>query len=283
MALPLHRRLAAGWRCPGGQDIDQLDRQLRARADAWRRRLDLLELRVRCQRHRYGNAVCEFTPAGTNLEYYGSTQASYGALSNTAGIAIGPAGRIYVVNADYSLVTVLNPDGSFYTDLGLQSDPANTAQDLSFPQGIAVTADGTVYVADGGNGRVAEYSPAPVAAVVSGVTGAAKLTGAAAARPANPGFPRLSSSGAATGAAIALALAALTGFLAWRRRVAAARPVPGTPAQATSPAANSVAASGSNPEPNGNAAHRDLDAGEPQRARSGSDREPAAPCAGAGQ
>jgi tripartite motif-containing protein 71 len=82
-----------------------------------------------------GNAVYEFTPAGTSLEYYGSTQASYGAFSNTAGIAIGPAGRIYVVNADYSLVTVLNPDGSFYTEFGLQSDPANAAEDLSFPQG----------------------------------------------------------------------------------------------------------------------------------------------------
>jgi phospholipase C len=199
-----------------------------------------------------GNAVYEFTPAGTNLEYYGSTQASYGAFSNTAGIAIGPAGRIYVVNADYSLVTVLNPDGSFYTEFGLQSDPANAAQDLSFPQGIAVTAGGTVYVADSGNGRVVEYSPAPVAAAVAGGTSAAGLTGAAATRPASTGFRWLSSSGAATGAAIALALATLTGFLAWRRRVAAARPVPVTPALTALPG-DSVVASGNNSDTTGNA------------------------------
>ena len=39
-----------------------------------------------------GNAVYEFAPDGTNLQYYGSTQAQYGAFSNTAGIAIGRPG-----------------------------------------------------------------------------------------------------------------------------------------------------------------------------------------------
>ena len=114
-----------------------------------------------------GNAVYEFAPDGTNLQYFGSTQASYGAFSNTSGIAIGPAGRIYVVNEDYGLVTVLNPDGSSYTEFGLQANAGQGGEDLEFPQGIAVTAAGTVYVADSGNGRVVEYSPAPGSAATA--------------------------------------------------------------------------------------------------------------------
>jgi phospholipase C len=111
-----------------------------------------------------GNAVWEINPslsASDNpVNYYGTTQASYGAFSNTAGIALGQDDRIYVAQPDYGFVTVLNSDGSFYTEFGLQHDPASGAEDLEFPYGIAVTANGTVYVADSGNGRVVEYSPA---------------------------------------------------------------------------------------------------------------------------
>ena len=160
-----------------------------------------------------GNAVYEFAPDGTNLEYYGSTQAEYGAFSNTAGVAIGPAGKIYVVNADYSLVTVLNPDGSFYTEFGLQADPRNAAQNLAFPEGIAVTANGTVFVADSANGRVVEYSAANAS------------TAAAVIRPAAAGFP-WQRAGLATG--FGLALGALIGLVVLRRRrvpaIAAAMP-----------------------------------------------------------
>jgi phospholipase C len=124
-----------------------------------------------------GNAVYEFTPGGTNLEYYGNTQAEYGAFSNIAGIAIGPAGRIYVVQPDYGFVTVLNPDGSFYTEFGLQSGPAKSSRDLAFPEGIAVTASGTVYVADSGNGRVVVYRPASASGAAAGVAGPAGTRG----------------------------------------------------------------------------------------------------------
>jgi len=178
-----------------------------------------------------GNAVYEFATDGTNLEYYGSTQAEYGAFSNTAGIAIGPAGKIYVVNADYSLVTVLNPDGSFYTEFGLQSDPASAAEDLAFPQGIAVTADGTVYVADSGNGRVVEYSPARA------------VTAAAVIRPAGAGSPSRPTGFAL---AIILALAALAGVVALRRRrvpmPASTGPLPASTALANTALANTAPA-----------------------------------------
>jgi phospholipase C len=157
-----------------------------------------------------GNAVYEFTPSGTNLQYYGSTQASYGAFSNTAGLAIGPDNRIYVVQPDYGFVTVLNPDGSFYTEFGLQSRRSDAAENLSFPYGIAVAADGTVYVADSGNGRIAEYSPA------------ADPAAAAVLLPAGTGVPWLPVT-----LAVLAALAAAGLALLWlRRRRPAGRPVP---------------------------------------------------------
>jgi streptogramin lyase len=89
-----------------------------------------------------GNAVYEFSAAGSQLEDYNSTQAEYGALSNPGGIAVGPGGRIYVAQPDYGWVTVYNPDGSFYTEFGLQADTGRASEDLAFPQDLAITPGG---------------------------------------------------------------------------------------------------------------------------------------------
>ncbi len=117
------------------------------------------DLWVASPNYAIGNAVYEFAPDGSQLQIFYATQASYGAFSNPAYIAVGPDGRVYVTQPDYGLVTVLNPDGSFYTEFGLQADPADAGQDLSFPNGIAIAPDGTVYVADTGNGRIVRFAP----------------------------------------------------------------------------------------------------------------------------
>ncbi len=107
-----------------------------------------------------GNTVDEFSAAGRPVASFGTTQAGYGDLGDTGGIAIGPAGRVYVAQPDYGLVSVFSPDGNFYTEFGLRSDPAQASEDLEFPQGLAVAATGQVWVADSGDNRIAEFGPA---------------------------------------------------------------------------------------------------------------------------
>ena len=106
-----------------------------------------------------GNAVDEFSAAGRSLQSFGTTQAGYGDLGDTGGIAIGPASRVYVAQPDYGWVSVFGRNGLFYTEFGLRSDPAQASEDLEFPQGLAVTATGQVWVADSGDNRIAEFGP----------------------------------------------------------------------------------------------------------------------------
>jgi sugar lactone lactonase YvrE len=107
-----------------------------------------------------GNAVYEFSRRGSLIRSFGSTQASYGALSNPAAIAVGGSGLLYVVQPDYGWVTVFKPDGNFSTEFGLQSSAATESEDLQSPQGIAIGPTGDIWVADTGNNRVVEYTPA---------------------------------------------------------------------------------------------------------------------------
>ena len=166
-----------------------------------------------------GNQVYEFSPAGAQLLSFGGTQASYGALGNTGGIAVGPDGKIYVAQSDYNLVSVFNSGGVFETEFGLQSNPANAAENLAAPEGLTVAASGAVLVADTGNDRLVEFSPASGSA-------------AAAVVPLAP-----TSGGPGVRLIIGLSLAALLltaagawGILAYRRR-------PGRPAPAPAPVA----------------------------------------------
>jgi phospholipase C len=107
------------------------------------------------------SSVREYSPAGHQLRSFGVTQAGYGDLGNPGGIAVGPAGRIYLAQPDYGLVSVFSPDGSFYTEFGLQPDPARAGEDLEFPQAVAVAATGPVWVADTGHDRIFQFGRVP--------------------------------------------------------------------------------------------------------------------------
>ncbi len=174
-----------------------------------------------------GNGVYEFSPSGRRLRAFGTTQAGYGDFGDLGGIAIGPAGQLYVTQPDYGLVTEFSPDGRFITEFGLQPQVAKASQDLEFPQALAVTVKDQIWVADSGRDRVAEFGSAPGSA--------------APAAPVVPGGPPVA---ATIGEClIALVLIALGAYLAHRRNQgrpaephARATAVP-PPPRATTPAA----------------------------------------------
>ncbi len=120
-----------------------------------------------------GNSVQEFSPAGHRLLSFGATQAGYGDLGDLGGIAVGPAGKVYVTQPDYGLVSVFSPAGRFITEFGRQPGLAKADEDLEFPQSVAVTAKDQIWVADSGRNRISEFgsapgSAAPAAPVVPG-------------------------------------------------------------------------------------------------------------------
>jgi len=121
-----------------------------------------------------GSSVDEFSPAGAKLRQFGTVQAGYGDLGNTGGIAAGPDGLLYVAQPDYGWVSVFRPDGSISTEFGLQPDPANGREDLQFPQSLAISSGGRVYVADDGNNRIAEFAGASPAGLPTEPPGAAR-------------------------------------------------------------------------------------------------------------
>src|SRR5690348_9847190 len=151
-----------------------------------------------------GNSVREYSPAGRPLRSFGATQAGYGDLSNPGGIAVGPGGQIYVAQPDYGLVSVFSPAGRFYTEFGLQGELARAADDLEFPQDVAVAATGQVWVADSGHNRVVQFDRVPG----TPVTGAPVV-------PSGPSWPLITGE-----CLLALVIMALGWYLARRARSA---------------------------------------------------------------
>ena len=78
-----------------------------------------------------GNTIDEFSPAGQRLTSFGTTQAGYGDLGDTGGIAIGPGGKIYVAQPDYGWITVFGRNGDFVTEFGLRSGALQNPQSLA--------------------------------------------------------------------------------------------------------------------------------------------------------
>lgn len=76
-------------------------------------------------------------------------------LSSPAGLAVGPAGEVYVAETGASRVRVFSPDGEPLRAFGRKGSGGG---ELSKPRSVAVGADGRVYVADTGNDRVQVFT-----------------------------------------------------------------------------------------------------------------------------
>jgi sugar lactone lactonase YvrE len=86
-------------------------------------------------------------------------------LEDASALAAGPDGSVYVVEETGNRVRRIAPDGTISTVAGKRSQgfsgdggPGPAAQ-LFFPNGVAIAADGTVYISDTVNNRIRQVSP----------------------------------------------------------------------------------------------------------------------------
>jgi NHL repeat len=123
-------------------------------------------------------------------------------IDDPTGLAVNAAGDVFIADSVNNKIRELSPTGTITTfagngTAGFAGDggPAADAE-LSSPTGVAVDAAGDVYVADTGNDRIREITPAGIITTVAG-TGAIGFAGDGG--PAN--YARLNAPGAvATGA-----------------------------------------------------------------------------------
>jgi sugar lactone lactonase YvrE len=98
---------------------------------------------------------------GTEYRYQGVPNEFSTSLSRPAGIALGSDGKLYITDSDNHLIRVWNPKSKIITsiagngraDFAGDGGPASQCS-LNYPFGIAVDADGTLYIADTFNHRI---------------------------------------------------------------------------------------------------------------------------------
>ncbi len=122
------------------------------------------------------NRVYQFTNEGQLLRSWGGLGTGAGEFTGPAGIAVSPAGEVYVVDSLGYRVEVFTSEGEFLRQWGSWCDlyihPGRGCRDsdgqgplesgdgqLSSPWGIALDAQGRVYVADSANKRIQVFTP----------------------------------------------------------------------------------------------------------------------------
>jgi uncharacterized protein (TIGR03437 family) len=107
-------------------------------------------------------------------------QAIRAQLNKPSGITIDAAGNVYVADTNNSRIRKITTDGTITTIAGSRSTGyggdggSATAAALNFPRSIAVSSNGTVYIADTGNHAIRVLTPS--FPTIGGVTNAASFT-----------------------------------------------------------------------------------------------------------
>jgi secreted PhoX family phosphatase len=131
---------------------------------------------------KYNNVVEEVTPAGTLSVVAGDGKAGRpvpGPATNSrlyypTDVAVGPRGDLFIADTDNAVVEEVTPAGILSVVAGVPGDqgppapgPA-TSSTLSDPTGVAVDAEGDLFIADTDNAVVDEVTPEGKLSVVAG-------------------------------------------------------------------------------------------------------------------
>jgi len=125
------------------------------------------------------NLIREISPAGmvTTLAGNGQQGSANGAgtvasFNAPIGVAVDALGKVYVGENGNNLIREISPLGLVTTFAGSgmagSVNATGTAASFSNPQGVAVDANGNVYVADYTNNLIREISPAGVVTTLAG-------------------------------------------------------------------------------------------------------------------
>ena len=125
------------------------------------------------------NAIRKVTPTGVVTTLAGSGTAGFTDATGTAaqfhfpsGVAVDGSGNVYVTDQINNCIRKVTQAGAVTTfagnGTGAGVDGTGTAAEFFFPQGIAIDADGDLYVADDGDPRVRMVSPTAVVSTLAG-------------------------------------------------------------------------------------------------------------------
>jgi uncharacterized protein (TIGR03437 family) len=121
-----------------------------------------------------GPAIISTLAGSNNLSLGDGGPATSAQLGNAQGITVDSAGNVYIAEMAFARVRKVDTAGIIRTvagngGFGYSGDggPATAAQ-LLFPRGVALDADGNLYIADGGNHRVRKVTPAGLISTIAG-------------------------------------------------------------------------------------------------------------------
>jgi uncharacterized protein (TIGR03437 family) len=136
--------------------------------------------------------------AGTNVAGFSGDggQAKFAQLNKPVGIAMDAAGNIYLADTNNSRIRKITTDGIITTIAGKggggYSGDGGTATSavLNFPRSVAVSPNGTVYIADTGNHAIRVLTPTfpAIGGVSNAASGTARISPGALASIYGSGF-----------------------------------------------------------------------------------------------